>query len=395
MSRVISEILSLPELAFFHRIEELERLSGRPGVDIKLASELGMLFKEKAGILGLDESDTTSKELYFGMSRLVLEHSDELARAIGVEAKDSPRRMMEKCIKFIEKRIGNRTVWSLKSSIARKQLKDNPPKKLMKIFGIRSMDSALKRERASVFYCFVKFVESPSWLSKYASQAGKLTNSDFDNTRISIGIIPEKRREQLVKSGVNLTQIVYSDQETAAVELSPPEKRFKGDTLFIVDSLLMQIKNMLRRSAYYKHQGLRPDFFSKVELIRKNGFHTVETANQPFDWPTIIHASAELGIPDLLRSHEPLISAEELLIPSTAQLGGFDFWKHPFGTYKDGTVIISFNLSDMIVNAINGISPEQAYIDNGRASLKKELFGRYLGYEPLRRMANNPEEAEG
>lgn len=393
MTRLIAEILDIPQVSLALLVQELEGLSGKPGTDIRLANELDSLFKEKAVLLGLDGNDTTPKELYYAMRAHALEDSDKLARIIGITAEDSPEKMTEKSISFVEKRIGKKSVWALKPSIARKQLKENPPKRLMKIFNIRSIDSALKRDRLSVFYCFAGRTEPPVWIKKYAEQASKLTNSDFNSLNLSIKIVERKRQGQLKKAEIKLNQMVFSDQESASIEICVAEKRFSGDVLFVVDSLINHIKHLLRNSEYYKTQALRPDFFKKLERVRMEGFHSLELDDYPFDWTTIVHAAAEKGITGLLQAEEAVTTSENLIIPSLAQISGFDFWKHPFGMHAERGAIISFNLSDMIVNAINERTLEEAYVGHGRSHLRRELFSRYLHHGPLREKINLEKEA--
>ncbi|HEX5797142.1 MAG TPA: hypothetical protein VFX86_01990 [Candidatus Saccharimonadales bacterium] len=389
MTKLISEILDIPQPLLFKQIQELERISGKPGLDIRLANELKLLFKEKAGHLGLDENDTTPSELYFAMAHLVFKHSDELAKTIAIKPDDSPEKMVKQSIGFIEKRIGVKKIWALKTSAARRQLKENPPKKLMNIFGIRSIDSALKRDKSSLFYCFASLVEPATWVSRYANQATKLTLSDFDEQNITVSILSENRKQRLIKAGISPRHIVYSHQETAGIVVALPDKRFRGDVLFIVDSILLLIKNMLEISAYYRKQSLNPGFFNKVAKIRGSGFNSVGSDDMPIDWPAMVYAATELRIPGLLDDEELSIGSEDLLVPTLPQLAGFGFWKHPFGAYKEADIIVPFNLSDMIINAVNGVEPERAYKENSRKHLKKELFGRYLHHEPVREIVIN------
>lgn len=387
MTKLLSEILDIDRPSFTHQINELERLAGRPGLDIRLSNEIKLLFKQKADSLGLDGDDTTAKELYFAMSHLVLDDSDRLAESIGISNQDTPEKMVEGAIEFVKKRTGGRFVWALKTNIARRQLKENPPKKLMKIYGIRSMDSALKRERPSLFYCFAGFIEPAGWLTKYGKQADKLTGSDFDNQNLYINTLAGIRRDQLAKARVNLNHIVYSDQESAGVEVAVPPRRFRGDVLFVVDTLLIHVRNIVRRSAYYKSLGLRPEFTDRIKNARLKGFNNLESYNYPFDWPTLVHAATQLGVTGLFHEQEPFISTEDLMVPSTAQMGGLNFWKHPFGFHAEPGIVVSFNLSDMIINAVNKIPVEKAYLANGRANLKNELFARYLAHERIRHEA--------
>ena len=386
MSRFISEILQASEPSFSHGIQELEALAGRPGVDIKLAYEMKQLFRQKAKDLGLDENDTTAAEIYHALSKQALADSDKLADIIGVKTEDSPKIMIEKSIAYAQKRLGKRLVWSLKASTARKQLKDNPPRRLMKIWNIRSIDSALKREHPSVFYCFTPRAESSAWTTKYIAQAGKLTNSDFDYQLITISLLSESKKTQLEKTGLRLNHITYAHHETASIEVVPLNRRFEGDVLFVVDSLFNHVKDILRLSAYIKHQGFHPDFFSKVERIRAEGLGSLEVTGYPFGWNTRLYAASELGVSDLVSSGSDTgISAEDLLMPSLQQLAQLDTWKHPFALHLEPGVIISSNLSDMIINAVNKVPADKAYVDNGRENLRQELFARYLKHHPVQK----------
>lgn len=387
MSKLISEILDSPRTSLAIKIDELERLSGKPGLDIRLAGELKRLYKQKAGLLGLDEDDTSPKELYFAMKNHVFDSNTKLEKIIGVEPDDSTAQMVGKSVKFVEKRLGKKKVWAVKASTGRKQLKANPPKKLMKIFKIRSIDSALKRESPGLFYCFAGLVEGKAWRAKHAAQSAKMTSSDFDYIKINVSVLDATRREQLEGTGLSLNRIIYSDQESAHIEICLPEKRFKGDTLFIVDSLVHRLKLIMHRAEYYKSQSLKIGFTDKLGAIRSRGFQDIEDPTQPFGWAALMHGSTELGINGLIGEHEPYISAEELLVPSLAQIVNFDFWKHPYGMYHDSDIIVSFNLSDMIINAVNEIPPEKAYINHGRTSLQKELYARYLQHEPVKAKA--------
>lgn len=386
MSRLISEILKAPEPSFSHAIAELEALAGRPAVDIKLAHEMKQLFRQKAKELGLDENDTTVKELYFGLSRRALEDSAKLAEIIGITEKDSPKAAAEKCIAYVNKRLDKRKVWALKSATARKQLKDNPPKKLMKIFSVRSIDSALKRASPSHFYCFAHFSELSSWLAKYVAQATKLTNSDFDYRPITISLLRESKASRLKKAGLQLNRMSFAHLETAYIEVVAADERFDGDVLFIVDSLFNHVRSILKSSAYYKYQGFQLDFFSRIQQIRAYGLGGLEQESYPFSWNTLMHAAAELGVPQLIVStQDSFASAEDLLAPSLAQLGQFDIWKHPFALYGAHDILISSNLSDMIINAINNTSAEDAYVGHARDILKHELFARYLKHPQVRK----------
>lgn len=384
MPRLISEMLKAPEPAFSHSIHELESLAGKPGIDIRLSHEIKQLFRQKAKDLGLDENDTTLKELYFSLRHRALEDSDRLAEIIGVSPDDSPKAMSEKSIAYVKKRLGKREVWSLKVSTARKQLKDNPPKKMMKLYSIRSIDSALKREQPALFYCFAALVEPSAWQTKYVAQASKLTNSDFDYQPIQISLLADSRQRQLEKAGIKLNRLTYTHYETAAIEVTLMNRRFEGDVLFLVDSLFNHIKHILHLAAYYKYQGFQPDFFSKVEQIRAGGIIPLESANWPFDWHTLLHATAELGVSGLVPGGQDThLSAEDFLSPSVQQLAQFDIWKQPFALYTDNGLTVSSNLSDMIINAINKYPAETAYVGNARDHLRRELFARYLHHEPV------------
>jgi hypothetical protein len=49
----------------------------------------------------------------------------------------------------------------------------------------------------------------------------------------------------------------------------------------------------------------------------------------------------------------------------------------------------------MIINAINGTEPAQAYKENARKNLKNELFARYLQHEPVREIVMDIQPKKG
>ena len=78
------------------------------------------------------------------------------------------------------------TCWAIKHSVAKKLLKQTPPKKVMKLLGYRSVDSMLKRENIDELFGSLRFVESDQWLIMFVKTYKKLQPQDFETRKIKI-----------------------------------------------------------------------------------------------------------------------------------------------------------------------------------------------------------------
>ena len=376
MARFISDILEAREPHFSQRIAELEKISGKPGVDVRLVGELIARRRNILKSLGLDQDDTEPNELYHGLTQKALSDSENLAKQIGIDPTDKPEVAVEKAIEFTIKSAGNLQLWTLRSSTAKKQLKENPPNKLMKVFSLRSIDSALKREPLSLLFTFAKKTEPKKWQEKYISQAAKLNTTDYGYQNIEISQVHSLRQTQLKKTGLNLSQIVYVNYDVAGIIIITPQKRFAGDVLFLVHSMLQNIKSLKSASLYMKIHSMETDFSTKLEKLRKHGFSNVARDYKSFGWNAYSkHLSGSDSRDD---DGLGIVLSEDFDVVDISQvLEDGAIWQHHYLLMPGDKSIASCNLSDVILNAVNQREPDEAHYLFGQRELNDELFGRY------------------
>ena len=383
-SRVISGIFDAKEPEFSHRIYDFERLSGKGSHDIRMLVDTIQHFKDLSRRLELDSDDTTSQELYHALIIQSENASAKLEERLRIKDSDKPHEVAKKCAAYLEKRTSWRKFWCVKQSVLKKQLKMNPPKRTMKILGLRSADSLLKREPVTATLILAKIIEGGGWQKKYIDQAGSMTNSDFDEQTISIKVIDPKRSASLKKAEIDLRRLVYSSDESAGIVIVPAGRRFEGDVLFYFDTIINHINGIISRSAFYRYRGLRPDFFTTLKDIREYGFKRISLINWPIRWSAIMHAIQHHGNRKLAERLDLNIPAYDLFGLSTAhELQQFGVWEKGFVYIDRSGSLVSTHLSDVIVNAVNKNNFQDSYNEFGKNRLYDELFSRYLAHEEV------------
>jgi hypothetical protein len=362
----------------------LERLSGKKGHDIRVFVDSIHHFKDLSKQLNLDNEDTTPHELYQSLVVQSKKDSERLAERLGVEQTDTPSEVVKKCIGYLEKRTGWRKFWCVKQSVLKKQLKANPPKKVMTVLGFRSIDSLLKREPVLQTLVLAKIIEGVGWQEKYINQAGSMTNSDFDEQKISFNVISHVRLDSLKKSEIDLRRVVFSSEESSVIIIAPPSRRFEGDVMFYFDTIINHVNGIISRSAFYRFKGLQPDFFETLKDIRENGFKKASFINWPIRWSAVMHSIQHHGNRKLAERLDLNIPAYELFgLSAEREMQRFGVWEKGFA-YGDKTgLIVSTHLSDVIINAINKNDFESSYNEFGKNRLYDELFSRYLTHHEV------------
>lgn len=383
MSKLLSDILQAPEPEFSLRLRELEKIAGKPGIDLRLVSEMIISRQKILNKLKLDYNDSNAKELYHSLRHRALNDSDELAKIIGISDEAAPAEMLKKCVAFIKSSAAHQKVWTIKSSVIKKHLSENPPKKTLKAFSLRSVESALKRESLPILIFFAKLIESAKWRNKYVAQAGRLIPSDFDSKKVEIDIISATRRNQLKNAGIKARQILYLCQDYAGIGLLPPQKRFRGDVLYVVNSLLENIRELKQLGLFLKYHSLDDSFSGNFAAIRKHGYQTAARVHSEFGWPARLKS-----LPQIEMSGDELIGMindDDLAHYRIHDIAGSEsIWQHYYFVLPEQNNFVSANLADVIINAVNGHELEQAYFKNAQAELRHELFGRYMRNERIR-----------
>lgn len=391
MSRILAEMTGMTEAAFGKTVLQLEQASGRPGIDVRLLAEMTATVHRKTRELGLDPGDTTSKELYHALQALVNLHERFLAIRIGAEDPTDPIEMLPRIQKVADNLPLPKNCWAIKHSVAKKLLKANPPKKLMKQLGYKSIDSLLKREPTGMLIAATRFAESPAWQSKLLKSYKKLTASDFEPRDIEVIALEKKRWGDIANKFIidKHHNIAHSKEMGTILILPLPVRRMKGLILTVLPLVLHYMNEIRLYSAYFKLEQVKPHFAKQfVDALEKDIAETVFVAGQSIHWRSVARHFGKKGR-RLSPAFEPHVQLEDLawrkaedilyrLEPALKFWEDLDYTMH----YRDG-VVVPLNLLDNAISYCNGLEFGQQATLYGRSSLLTELYARYIGQEGL------------
>jgi hypothetical protein len=394
MTRIISELLHADEPLFGLTIEHLEAASGRTSEDVRLTSEILAKAHQRIRHLGLDPKDTTGPELYGALLNLVALHDQFLTQRIGGRDVEDVADLLPRIQRIVEKVGINKTAWVLKHSVAKRLLKNHPPKKVMKILGCRSVDSMLKRENIAEVFGALRFAESADWMRVFLKQYHQLTPHDFESRQIEFVQLDAEKwgaatTEFVHKKRHNITHL----KELGVILLLPmPFTRMRGVTITVLPLLLHYINEIRLYSSFFKHQQVQKDFGKIVAdtLFADPGKHAV-MAGQHVHWRVIQRYFGKLENEQHPEIFEPHVQPEDLhwrkaeevlyrLEPALQFWQGMDFVGLLF---PEGPV--SFSLMDVAVSYVNDAPYEHRAVYHMRESLWNELFIRYMGQSTLER----------
>lgn len=177
--------------------------------------------------------------------------------------------------------------------------------------------------------------------------------------------------------GHTLGHLVYRHKESASLIIVPPQKRFRGDVIFFVDSLIRESNEIRRYSSFVKYLSVRTDFNKWLESIRAKGLDYSAAQYFDFGWSPV-HRLLESRA---RRNEEPLF--EPHLDNDDVVLIAHDLkpvWRCSYTLKSEDGMVVSCNVSDVIINAANNSPLQSASSFHGRRELYNELFSRYLSH---------------
>jgi hypothetical protein len=184
MSKLIRQLLNDKDPLFAVGLTRLEDASGRPGFDARLTAEILAMARTKIVALGFDPSDTSGAELYAGLSTNVVEAEACLLSYLGHPANiDGGSVALANMIANI---APARTAWVVKSSVIKKIMLANPPKKVMKAFHFTSVDSMIKRFDMAECILAARVLESKTWWAKTKKSFDMLSTKDFEPRELEV-----------------------------------------------------------------------------------------------------------------------------------------------------------------------------------------------------------------
>jgi len=396
MSRQLSELLGASEPAFSHMIRDLESVSGMPSVDVRLMADTEGLAISKIREIGLDGHDFTGEELYVSLQHLTKQHDAYLAKALGASDATDVQDLLPRIKKALESLPVAKSCWAIKHSTARRMLKKNAPKKVMKVLGYRSLDSMLKRENIDELYAALRFVESDQWMERFVKSYKQLGAQDFEKRDIKIYLMSATKwsgahDEFVLRRRKNYTYL----KEMGVVAVLPmPVSHLKGLTITLLPLLVHAINEIRLYSAFFKLHQVRPDFGDILyKTLLQDSAHQISLAGRPVHWRHVSSYFSEHGVSKYSEIFEPHVQPEDLEYRRAEEVlyklePALKFWEgmEAVGLSLDDRPI-SFNLIDNAVSYCNDLPYAQQAVSRMRENLWTKLWVRYINQEALEAQA--------
>lgn len=391
MSRMLSELLGATEPMFSLALKQLEKASGNPSVDVRLTSEIIGKIKLKTQELGLDPDDTTGKELYFALLNKIEKDDERLVKIIGGTDPNDTTSLMPLMKKTWEDFKTPKSAWVLKKSVAKRMLKNMPPKNIMKHLHYRSIDSLLKNENLFEIYGALRFAEDPKWLNAFNETYKHLKPSDFETRKIEIIQMPAERWGDITapfihKKKHNITHL----KEMGVILMLPVSGQLRGITIFVMPLLFHYLNEIRLYSAFFKLQQVKHNFGEiLVETLIADPPKGAIMAGQNIHWRVIQRYFGKLEHERHPEIFEPHVQPEDLhwrraehmlyqLDPELSFWADMDY----VATMHAGRPT-TFNVLDVAASYVNKTPFKDRTIYHFREALWTEIFVRYMGEKTL------------
>jgi hypothetical protein len=386
MTRLLSDLLGVPQPEFAGRIKQLELASGEPGTDIRLSTDILQRSAAKIRQLGLDPKDTSATELYRALQVRLLQDDARLRERLGVNADATPSTVLAAVIQFERKLNVPRSCFALKTSVVKRLLKKMPPKKAMIKLGYRSAESMIKHEPIPNIYAAAMIYESSHWHQAYLQQYAAFQPSDFESRVITIQYPRAQRWETIAD---NFTKdyrhmsIVFKELGTSVV--LPMHSPVPALAITSLLSLLDGLNTIRCASTYLKLQQVSANFGSQVRMVNQGEPSTLANlAGLKLPWRVIqyyYHTVHNAYHPALF---EPHVQPEDLeLVEAEAAIAEFvpalEFWEDTAGlAHVVNGQVVSLNMFDVALGTANGLALEQGIIKHAQQHVWSDVIVRYL-----------------
>lgn len=236
----LARLLGKPEKEVAEFIAQMEDKYCYPNHDLRLLGEISQAVKQKIIAMGLDSNDTTAEELYHGLLAKFDRDSLLVDRALGVSPDTDFDSRLARAIDITKRVVGDREVWALKPLVAKKLLRDHPPKKLAKFLRYRSVESMLKREDIGQLYLLLPQLESNSRLVNLSKTVAHLPSSDYGLLAINFVRLPADK----IEAAVAPLDHNICNKLTASVGLWPDKTLAKSPVIMLAMLLIQSVQKL-------------------------------------------------------------------------------------------------------------------------------------------------------
>lgn len=389
MSRILSELLGYDTAYFSRVLAELEATVDGHAIDAGLIGELAERSAALHRQLKLDPTDTTPHELYAVLRTRAHDDNARLAGAMGGQHPNTVSEMTPLIMTAIRVHIGTRHCWGLKHSVAKKLLKQHPPKNLMNALKYRSIDSLLKHEPTGHLMTAARYSEPTAWHDALTRSYSVLTAGDFESRALDVIYLDKAAYIDLLEPSMARHRLVLHSKEMGVVAVAPTRQRvIRGYTLRTTTLILHYVAEISIMSSLLKYRHAGRDYGEAVvaALTGDNTGH-VELAGHGVHWRSAHHA-----IGDTALDTGPHMTHDDWLVESANDavarlVGTMLLWSGHGHTAAYSQSPVGYNVVDVAIDHSADASFNERSLRYMRRELEQELFRRYLMHSPVQYLA--------
>lgn len=393
MSRILSQLLDAREPNFSHTLQDLERESGHPNLDIHVSAEISQLVRQKTRELGLNPRDTSGEELYIALQDLIAIHDRFIANSIGVAEGDDTDAILRKIKSAIDGLTLPKSCWALKPSVVRRLLKSMPPKRVMKLMHYRSVDSMLKRESVTEVLGAARLVESRTWMQQYMKGYRGLQPTDFETRDMELMVLDSERYRDVARGFIakKRRNLAYLKEMGTILLLPLPQPKLPGASITLLPLVLYYMNELRFYSSYFKFNQVRPDFaLLLIDALESDVASAVTLQGQPLHWRVVQRHFGKRDASHNPEAFQPYIQHEDFEWKSAQDIlykfePALKFWEGlDYVGFIDGKQTVSLNLLDNAIGYCNGLEYGSQTSAHLKSSLWSELWSRYMDEQTLK-----------
>lgn len=394
MANLLQQLAGTEDPRFLYMVRSLETASGNTGQDVRLIADSAARFRKIMIDLGLDPKDTLGREVYGALLARSEQDNQKLIDLFGVRSPEDSTAVLEGAAKAGRAADIPKNCWAIKRVVAKKLIKNLPPKELMKCLGYRSIDSLLKHERIEVIYVLMRLTEPETWIRAFNRQYEQVKPNEFESRKLTIFALSQKNYSKEVGNFFKRKghSVLHSKEIGAVGVAAPSNLNTRGLLLQTMLYLLHYVTEVRLYSAYLKLRQVRPDFGQCVsEALSFDTGAVVSLAGSDVHWRTLFRAFGTSSA--AVTRFQPYIDKDDLVWQSvTEQLQAldkqFDFWakSETAGSMFDDK-LLSGNIFDVSTAYMKSLPYSKTRSSALNEAVKADLMTRYASTVRLKNVA--------
>lgn len=394
MSKFLRDLLDAEEPIFTLALRDLERSTGKSGVDSRLVGDISFQTRQALDELGLGVG-ATAEETYYALLSRVERDNARVAKIVGATDPDNIQATVPYLVAAANKVDFHRNVFVLKHEKAKEFLRVHPPKNLIEHLGYENVEELFEKENFGELYTALRFSEGPDWLNEYDELFKTVTAEDYEERDLEIIVMDHEKYVGLAEHFVEkkLHNVTHTKEMGVIVVVPVHQKRWKGLTLKTLPLLFHYMNEVKLYSTFFKHKSRTAHNFGEVvmETLIADPDAGSQMAGQHVHWRVIQRYFGKLKDEAHPEAFEPHVQpedlhwrrAEDLLYQIDPEM---KFWENRdwVGYAFDGQ-IVTLNFIDVALSYSNSQPFETRLIYHFRESLWNEIFARYMGMPTLKK----------